>query len=92
MNEEKCISTKQEIPFWGLLILKDGVKLDTAKVEALNHAGPLQRKQNVMSFLCMIQSFPDFIPNLSQKTFNLRDRIDKEKCIFLLEKVSPTRI
>ena len=37
LNEEKRIFMKQEIPFWGLLISKDGVKPDPAKVDALNH-------------------------------------------------------
>ena len=36
LNGEKCIFAKQEIPFWGHLILKDGVKPDHAKVEELN--------------------------------------------------------
>ena len=63
--------------FGGLLISKDEIKLDPAKVEALNHAGPPENKEDVMSFLRMIQSLSNFIPNLSQKTFNLRQLTKK---------------
>ena len=77
LNEEKCIFMKQEIPFWGLLISKDGIKPDPEKVEALNHTGPPETKEDVMSFLCMIQSLSNFIPNLLQKTFNLRQLTKK---------------
>ena len=76
LNEEKCIFMKQEILFWGLLISKDGVKLDPAKVE------------DVMPFLCMIQSLSESIPNLSQKTFNLRQLTKKDS--FSVEKVPST--
>ena len=54
LNEEKCIFRKHEIPFWGLLITKDGVKPDPEKVEALNHTGPPETKEDAMSFLSMI--------------------------------------
>ena len=54
-NEENCIFMKQEILFWSLLISKSGVKPDSAKIEALNHAGPPETKGDVISFLCMIQ-------------------------------------
>ena len=77
LNEEKCIFAKQEIPFWVLLMSKDGVKPDPTKVEALKHVGPPENKEDVMSFSCMIQSLSDFISNLSQKTFNLRQLTKK---------------
>ena len=44
----------------------DGIKLDPAKVEALEHITPPSSKEDLISFLCMMQSNADFIPNFAQ--------------------------
>ena len=60
-----------------MIISKDGVQPDPAKVEALELVGKPRSKEEVMSFLCMIQSNAEFIPNLAQSTVNLRELTKK---------------
>ena len=73
LNSEKCIFVKDGVPFWGLLLNHEGIKPEPSKAEALRHASPPQNKEEIMSFLCMIQSQSNFIPNLSCCTAHLRD-------------------
>ena len=79
MNAKKCFFLKLSIPFWGMIIGRDGVKPDPEKVDALRTVSPPTDKSEAMSFLCMIQSSTEFIPNLSQKTENLRELTKKNK-------------
>lgn len=72
LNPEKCIFAKQEVPFWGMIISKDGVRPDPSKIDALKDAEPPRSKEEVISFLCMIQSHAEFIPMLSKKTVHMR--------------------
>ena len=39
LNPSKCILAKDEIPFWGMIVTRDGIKPDPSKVEALKSAG-----------------------------------------------------
>ena len=64
LNASKCILAKDEIPFWGMTVTKNGIKSDPSKVDALKNAGQPRSKEEVMSFLCFVQSLSDFIPNL----------------------------
>ena len=77
LNPEKCMFAKQEIPFWGMIISKDGVRPDPSKVDALKDAEPPRSKEEVTSFLCMIQSHAEFIPMLSKKTAHTRELTKK---------------
>ena len=79
LNPKKCHFTKTSIPFWGMIIGREGVKPEPEKVESLKEATAPKDKAEVMSFLCMIQSYAEFIPNLSQKTENLRNLTKKNK-------------
>ena len=73
LNPNKCIFKKPEIPFWGMLISKDGVRPDPTKVQALRDATHPETKAELMSFLCMVQASGEFIPGLSRETANLRE-------------------
>ena len=77
LNIKKCIIGKTEIPWWGLVITNKGIKPDPEKVKALRHATRPQDKEEVRSFLCMIQSNRDFIPNMAQHTTHLRNLTKK---------------
>lgn len=79
LNPDKCILRKKEIPFWGMIVTKSGVKPDPAKVTSLKRATRPNSKDEVMSFLCFVQSFGDFIPHLSRKTTQLRSLTKKHK-------------
>ena len=73
LNTEKCVVGAEEIHFWGLLISRDGVRPDPAKVSALDHITPPNNKQELISFLCMMQANSEFIPNFARKSAPLRE-------------------
>ncbi|CAB4022967.1 Hypothetical predicted protein, partial [Paramuricea clavata] len=77
LNPDKCTFGVPEIGFWGLRIGSDGVRPDPAKVEALDHMTPPQSKEELTSFLCMMQSNSDFIPNFAQLAAKLRELTKK---------------
>ena len=77
LNYDKCMFKKQDIPFWGMRITSEGVIPDPKKVEALKKATRPRNKAEVMSFLCMLQSNSEFMPQLSQHTSNLRELTKK---------------
>lgn len=82
LNPDKCLIAKEEIPWWGMMISKKGIKPDPRKVEALKHMSPPKSKEEVTSFFCMIQSDGygrDFIPNLANKTKHIRKLLRKDK-------------
>jgi hypothetical protein len=73
LNPSKCTFGATEIEFWGLRIGSAGVRPDPAKVEALKHITPPRSKEELISFLCMMQSNADFIPNFEQHAAKLRE-------------------
>ena len=77
LNARKCVFGLSEIRFWGLIIGADGVRPDPEKVEALDHISAPTNKEDLTSFLCMMQSNSDFIPNFSKKAAKLRELTKK---------------
>ena len=72
LNLEKCLFMKPKIPFWGMVITKEGIMPDLEKVWALQRASRPRTKEELMSFLCMVQSNHDFIEGIAQKSEHLR--------------------
>ena len=54
LNIDKCILSTDKIPFWGIIVTKDGLKPDPKKVEALKYADCPKTKDELRSFMCMI--------------------------------------
>ena len=79
LNTHKCLFRKAKIPFWGMSLSAEGVSPDQSRIEALQKAARPGSKDEVMSFLCMMQSYGEFIPNLSQRTHHLRSLTEKNK-------------
>lgn len=72
LNLDKCHFVKTSIPFWGVIVTKDGILPDTDKVKALHLASRPKSKEELMSFLCMVQSNKDFIEGIARKSIHLR--------------------
>ena len=72
LNSEKFIFGKSEIKFWTMLFTFEGVKPDPEKVKALKHISPPKDKDELKSFICMMQSNTDFILNFAKKVAPLR--------------------
>ena len=73
----KCVFAAKEIHFWGLIVSAEGVRPDPAKVEALSHMAAPKDKDELNSFLCMMQSNAEFIPEFSKKAAKLRELTKK---------------
>ena len=79
LNINKCMFHQSEVPFWGVIVSKDGIKPDPEKVKALKYATRPQNRQELISFLCMIQSNKEFIPFIARKSSRLRALTKKGK-------------
>ena len=84
LNEEKCWFGMKEIKFWGMIINSKGVQPDPEKVEALDGLQPPKTKDELLSFICMMQSNAEFIPSFAKKASVLRE-LTKEKVRFKWE-------
>ena len=73
LNPDKCVFGVAEINFWGLIISKEGVKPDPSKVSALDNLSLPSNKQELTSFLCMLQANSEFLPNFSRRSSILRE-------------------
>ena len=73
LNPKKCHFGCKSVSFWGMIYDAEGVHPDPAKVEALDFITAPENKSELLSFLCMMQSNADFIPNFAQKASVLRD-------------------
>jgi len=72
LNPKNCHFGMSEIEFWGMIIGADGVKPDPTKVDALNHITRPESKEELISFLCMMQANSQFIENFAKKSACLR--------------------
>ena len=79
LNEEKCWFGYDEVKFWGMKINTEYIQPDDEKVEALDDLEPPKNKDELHSFLCMMQSVAEFIPSFAQKAAPLRDLYKKER-------------
>lgn len=81
LNPTKCYFVQKEILFWGMNFGADGVKPVPAKVEALEHVSPPKNREELVSFLCMMQSNAEFVPCFAKKSAPLRE-LTKSKVRF----------
>ncbi len=77
LNKDKCKFGAKEIKFWGMIISAAGIRPDPEKVEALSHLTTPRNKEELISFICMMQSNSDFIEGFSQKASTLRELTKK---------------
>ena len=72
LNGPKCLFLSQDIPFWGMRFTKDGIKPCPEKCKALQEMSPPQRKEDIPSFISLLQSHAKFIPMFSKLTSDIR--------------------
>ena len=77
LNALKCLFGQDEICFWGMIVSGDGVRPNPEKIEALNHITPPASKEELTSFLCMMQANSEFIPGFAKKAARLRQLTQK---------------
>ena len=77
LNPDKCVFGSTEIKFWGMMVTDTGIRPDPEKVEALKFLTPPKNKEEVNSFICMMQANADFIPGFARKCATLRELTKK---------------
>ena len=66
LNINKCMFHQPQVPFWGVVVSEHGIRPDPEKVKALKYVTRPQNRQELISFLCMIQSNKEFIPFIAR--------------------------
>ena len=69
LDPKKCSFAKTGIAFWGMIFSSSRVRPDFEKIEALENLPLPKNKSELKSFICMMQSNSDFIPNFSKTAF-----------------------
>ena len=77
LNQKKCFFHLTELKFLGHLITENGIQPDNSKTEAIVKMNYPQNVKELQRFLGSINYLGKFIPNLSDKTFNLRKLLQK---------------
>lgn len=77
LNPDKLKILLEEVPFFGFILTKDGLKADPKKVKGIQRLQPPTNKLELQSLLGCFNYLGRFIPNLSAKTFDLRKLLSK---------------
>ncbi len=78
LNLSKCEFAKSEIEFFGHIFTPRGIKPDPAKVDAIGKLKDPTNVAELRSFLGMVTYCGRFIPNLADRTVNLRQLLKEE--------------
>ena len=76
-NPNKCQFRRKQVKFFGLILLRQGVSPDPAKIEALRNLPKPRDEKLLESFLCMVNYLSRFDPNIVNLTHNLRELLTK---------------
>ena len=76
-NTNKCQFRKMQVKFFGLILLRQGVSPDPAKIEALKKLPEPRDEKLLQGFLGMINYLSRFDPNIANLTHNLRELLKK---------------
>ena len=76
-NPNKCQFRKTSVKFFGLVLLRNGVSPDPAKIQALKLLPEPKDEKLLQSFLGMVNYLSRFDPNITNLMHNLRDFLKK---------------
>ena len=76
-NPSKCQFRKTSVKFFGLVLSRNGVSPDPAKIQALKSLPKPKDEKLLQSFLGMVNYLSRFDPNIANMTHNLRDLLKK---------------
>ena len=76
-NPSKCQFRKTQVKFFGLILLRQGVSPDPAKIEALRRLPEPRDEKLLQSFLGMVNYLSRFDPNIANLMHNLRELLKK---------------
>ena len=76
-NPSKCQLRKTQVKFFGLILSRQGVLPDPAKIAALKRLPEPRDEKLLQSFLGMVNYLSRFGPNIANLTHNLRELLKK---------------
>ena len=76
-NPNKCQFSKIQVKFLGLILSRQGVSQDTAKIEALRKLPEPRDEKLLQNFLGMVNYLSRFHPNIARLTHNLRELLKR---------------
>ena len=76
-NPSKCQFRKTQVKFFGLILLRQGVSPDPAKIDALRRLPEPRDEKLLQSFLGMVNYLSRFDPNIANLMHNLRELLKK---------------
>ena len=79
LNLDKLVIGVKEVPFFGELLTDEGVKPDPAKIAAIRDMLHPVDKKGLSRFLGLINYLSKFIPQVSERTLNLRKCLNSEQ-------------
>ena len=85
-NKQKCKFGLNEITYLGHKFNKNGIQMDDEKIQAIKDIEVPKNKKELQQFLGLITYVGRFIPDLSDKTYPLRQLI-KDKNEFIWQEV-----
>ena len=77
-NPTKCQFRKSEVKFFGMMLTRQGVVPDPAKIEALKRFLELKSENLLQSFLGIVNYLSRFDPKIMDLTHNLRGLLKKD--------------
>ena len=80
LSDKKLQLCKSEIKYLGYIINEKGISIDEGRKKAILEYPKPENKGDVQRFLGMITYLCRFIPNLSDKTYEMRKLLNKNSC------------
>lgn len=77
-NPDKCVIKVPEVTFFGTIYGSEGVRPDPARTQEINDLPEPNNRQELQSFLGMVQYLAPFLPHLSNMTAPLRGLLKKD--------------
>ena len=81
-NAKKC-KIKQDVPYVGHVLSKDGLKPDPEKIRAVKEMKPPENAKELKTFLGFIQYLGKFMPNMATENTTIKRIIIEECCVAL---------
>ena len=78
LNYDKCIVKSKSFSFFGNIYTPDGVKPDPSEVDAIKKMERPSTKQELQSFIEMVNYLSSYIPHMSDLTSNLSNLLRKD--------------
>ena len=79
-NSKKCTIKQESVMFFGRVFSAEGYSPDLEKIQGISKMTPPQTKQELQSFLGVVNYLQTFVPHLSSNTEPLWALLKKENC------------